>query len=112
MLIDDKVRRAMEAVELDEVKRAAAVLAKHGLGVFVPHMHTDDVDFAEMPHDMVQVERNCVVSFKPRSEATGVPVGWIAEDDGYTITMACMTHCEQVHNQTHGETHRRFHSTY
>ena len=111
MRIDESVQSAMSAIELPEVKRAAAVLAEHGLGVFVPHMHTEEVDFAELPADMVAVEKNCEVSFQPRSLARGVPVGWVAQRDGLSISMVCRTYCEQIHNQRDGEIHKRFHAS-
>lgn len=110
MRIDPAVERAMSAIDHPEVKRAAMVLAEHGLGVFVPHMHTEEVDFAELPADTVAVEKNCEVSFQPRASARGIPVGWVAERDGLSVSMVCRTYCEQIHNQRDGEIHKRFHA--
>lgn len=111
MLISWSVKRSMEAVDNPAVQAAAAVLAEHGLGVFVPHMHTEEMDFAELPENLVTVERDCVVTFVPRADATGVPVGWVAKRDGMKVTMLCVAVCTPIHNQTHGEIHKKGHGS-
>ena len=70
------IEDAQIAIEEPEVQEILQRLSKYGLGVFVPHMHTEEEEFAELPIGFVQVETNLKVSFLPESEATGVPVGW------------------------------------
>lgn len=56
---------------------SAKRLSTYGLGVFVPHMHTETGEFVRLPPDMVQIEDDLKVSFELRSEVSGGAVGWV-----------------------------------
>lgn len=86
-------REAQRAVlEEPEVQEIARRLAKWGLGITMPHMHTREQDFADLPDDVVQVEQAGVVSFQPRADAEAaglVPVGWRWMQDGVATAAGC-----------------------
>jgi hypothetical protein len=71
------VENAQRAIQEPEVQDMLKRLSAYGLGIYLPHMHTDTVDFAPLPRGMVQVENNLEVSFQSRSEARGDAVGWV-----------------------------------
>jgi hypothetical protein len=74
----EKAQTAMEEPEvLDMLKRLSA----YGLGIYLPHMHTETEDFVPLPKGMVQLEKNLVVSFCEESEAHGSTVGWVWDGD-------------------------------
>lgn len=69
-----------KAIQEPEVQDMLKRLSAYGLGIFMPHMHTDTGDFVDLPRGMVQVEDNLKVSFQTRSEASGSAVGWVWDD--------------------------------
>lgn len=85
--------RAQRAVLEPEVIEMARRLAAYGLGITMPHMHTATEDFADLPDDVIQVERAGVVTFEPRSSAQNDPdrvtVGWRWVKDGLSATGTC-----------------------
>lgn len=92
--------RAQRAVLEPEVIELARRLAAYGLGITMPHMHTATEDFADLPDDMIQVERAGIVTFEPRSSAQNDPdavaVGWRWAEDG----LNAMGRCIPVHQCT------------
>jgi hypothetical protein len=82
-----------------EVAEMAKRLAKYGLGIFMPHMHTAEEDFADLPEDKVQLETSGSVRFMSRGElknVVSVPVGWRWQSDGMGATASCLAtmNCE------------------
>lgn len=84
-------REAQRAIlEEPEVQEMARRLARWGLGIAMPHMHTAREDFCDLPVEMVQVERAGVVSFVPRQQAEGmIPVGWRWREGGLDVMARC-----------------------
>lgn len=78
------LQHAQSAIEDPEVQVILRKLAKYGLGIFLPHAHNAAGDMVPLPQDVVQVERNLVVSFHSiaDSESFGaVTVGWIWDEE-------------------------------
>src|ERR1700680_1243774 len=72
-----KVVDTNTSIREPEVQEMLKRLSTYGLGVFVPHMHTETGEFVRLPPDMVQFEDDLKVSFKLRSEVSGGAVGWV-----------------------------------
>lgn len=91
------IQNAINAISNADVQAIVQELAKYGLGVCVPHMHNDEDGFAPLPSDIVAVEENLVVSFKPReSLLDAIPVAWRWDGTMQTVQMCqcCNTgHC-------------------
>jgi hypothetical protein len=87
------VRRAHEAVQKPEVQEMIRKLAGYGLGVFMPHVHDEETgEYAPLPPEVLQVERNLEVSFEPDGDAirsSCSAVGWRWED-GVRTAAACV----------------------
>lgn len=85
--------RAQQAVQEPEVIEMARRLAEYGLGITMPHMHTADEDFADLPDDVMQVECAGVVTFEPKAVALTNPdavvVGWRWSPDGLSAMGSC-----------------------
>jgi hypothetical protein len=74
------LERAHKALQEPEVLEMLERLSHYGLGIYMPHMHTATEDFVPLPSEVLQVERNCQVSFEPRSEVSEgniTAVGWV-----------------------------------
>jgi hypothetical protein len=85
------VARANEAVRNPEVQAMVRELAKYGLGVFLPHIHTPQ-GFAPLPSDTVQVEADLKVSFVKNDNPMLVgasPVAWVWDAAGARVAAAC-----------------------
>lgn len=85
------LKTPQKSVKLEEVQGLMRKLAVYGLGVYVPHIHTDASGFAPLPKDMVSVEHNMKTSFKPFAEVAEMelePVGWVW-NDGVKLAMGC-----------------------
>lgn len=108
-----RLRTAQEAIALPEVQEILKQLAKYNLGVCMPHIHTADEDFADLPNDLVQVEENLEITFKPRQSmdnSRAVPVAWQWLDDGVTASAMCVGYCTPTHRQSGGEAHKTLHN--
>ena len=85
--------RAQQAVLKPEVIEMARRLAEYGLGITMPHMHTAEEDFADLPDDLIQVERAGIVTFESKATALADPdkvvVGWRWSPDGLTAMGSC-----------------------
>jgi hypothetical protein len=87
----DFVQAAKEAVETPELVEILKRLAAHGLGVFVPHVHTPDGHFAPLPSGTVALETNLHVYFVNATDsclADAVAVGWVW-DESIRQVMEC-----------------------
>jgi hypothetical protein len=85
------VERAIEAVQTPEVQEMIKALHKHGLGVFMPHIHTDN-GFEPLPRDKVQLEGDLKVSFVGSYDpnlAGASPVGWVWDEQEVRVATAC-----------------------
>ena len=96
------IQNAINAVARPDVQAIIQELAKHGLGVCVPHMHSDAEGFAQLPSDIVAVEENLVVSFKARDEVKGaIPVAWRWDNElkAVQLCQCCnVGHCISGHD--------------
>ena len=94
---DEKLRVAQAAINLPEVQSMLKRLGDFNLGIYMPHMHTEEEDFKALPEDMVQVEENLHVSFRIRSQAEqntdAVPVAWTWQSNGGIVGGDCKTFC-------------------
>ena len=76
------LRRAQAAILLPEVQAMLQRLADFDLGIFMPHRHDERTgDFQPLPHNVLQVEAGCKVSFKSAQEIGDqadrfLPVAW------------------------------------
>ena len=95
------VEGAIEAVNTPEVQAMIKVLNQYGLGVFMPHIHTEN-GFEPLPRDKVQLEGDLKVSFVDAHDPnlTGAsPVGWVWDEKGARIATACF--CTGVAHDPH-----------
>lgn len=98
---------ALAAVNEPEVIAAMKLLAQHGLGVCLPHMHSATRDFDELPTGMVQVERNQRVTFEAAdtlAAAEFIPVAWRYEEANGVMRIA---ECGCCHFDPATQTHNR-----
>jgi len=92
--IHPEVRAAMLAIENPEVQGMVRRLAEFGLGVMVPHSHTDQGEFLPLPSDKVSFEQGLRVSFKDKDDPalqSSIAVGW--RWDAGTQTIARCQNC-------------------
>lgn len=92
-----EIERTLSEPEVQEMMRR---LATRGLGVFLPHMHTNSDALAPLPSGVVQFEADLQVSFVSEDDAEAaeaVPVGWIW-DEGVRV----VGRCRQGHTVTRG----------
>jgi hypothetical protein len=83
---------AAEAVAKPEVQAMIKELGKYGLGVFIPHGHTDRGGFVPLPSNTVQLESNLKVSFVKKNDPVlkeSTIVGWAWDKKKARIVAAC-----------------------
>lgn len=106
-VLPEPLQRAQAAVALPEVVAAMQMLAKHGLGICMPHAHSAERDFDVLPVGMVQVERNQIVTFETADTAqamTRIPVAWRYEEAN---GVARVTECGCCHFDPVTQSHNR-----
>jgi hypothetical protein len=94
--LPESLQLAQKAIDTEEVQEIIKQLAKYNLGVCMPHMHTNNNGFVELPKDMIQVERQLVTSFVHSSEVddkTMIPVVW-RYIDGVVVSASSCRMCE------------------
>lgn len=94
--LPESLQIAQKAIETGEVQEIIKQLAKYNLGVCMPHMHTENKGFVDLPKDMIQVERKLVTSFVHSSEVddqTMIPVVW-RYIDGVVVSASSCRHCQ------------------
>ena len=97
---------AQAAILLPEVQEMLRRLSDYKLGIFMPHMHTEQTgEFEGLPDDLVQVESGLAVSFRAseeleREKALFMPVGWLWRGGKLTTAAAC----EMVHQDGSSDT--------
>lgn len=104
---------AQNAINQKEVQDMLKTLSKYNLGICMPHMHTDEEDFAILPENMLQVETNCYVTFEKEGISLNdksVPVSWRWSGNETTGSAKCNTICTPTHLQSGGEGHKVMHS--
>lgn len=88
----ESIKSAQRALKTEEVRQAAQVLAKYGLGILIPHMHDEKTgEILPLPTNMISCERDLVVSFKriDHLEVDMVPVAWRWGANGFEICASC-----------------------
>jgi hypothetical protein len=93
--LPESLQVAQKAIDTEEVQEIIKQLAKYNLGVCMPHMHTHNNGFVELPKDMIQVERQLVTSFVHSSEVddkTMIPVVW-RYIDGVVVSASSCRFC-------------------
>lgn len=73
------IENTQSAIEAPEVIEAMKVLAKHKLGVCMPHSHAENGEFTELPSGIVSFEEDLKVSFHNAEHPpvkNSVAVGW------------------------------------
>ena len=90
-IIHPDILNAISSVDLPEVQEMMERLSQFGLGIMVPHCHTDVLDFAPLPNGMVQIENNLQISFKNRNDIGKhvIPVGWRWNGESSEAIMRC-----------------------
>lgn len=86
------VANAIKAIETTEVQEMVKKLSEYGLGVFMPHLHTEK-GFEPLPNDTVQLEQDLAVSFVKRDNpiAKGAaPVGWSWNKEKAEVVAVCL----------------------
>lgn len=92
MTLHPMIDKAQDAVRTPEVIDMIKRLGEYGLGVFMPHLHTQN-GFEPLPSNIVQLESDLKIEFVERSslEVQGAaPVGWVWDADKAIVTAACM----------------------
>jgi len=92
MPLHPMIDKAQDAVKHPEVMQMIQKLSEYGLGVFMPHVHTEK-GFEPMPKEIVQLESDLMVEFLSRYDPKvqgATPVGWIWDEDRAMVTTACM----------------------
>ena len=77
-LFHPDLQHSVRAVNTPEVQEMLRQLGKFGLGVALPHMHTDE-GMVPLPEGMIASEDNLKVTFRKRDEMTNskaLPVMW------------------------------------
>ena len=99
---------AQAAIHLPEVQAMLRRLAEYKLGIFMPHMHGEQIGgFQPLPPDLMQVESGLEVSFRPTGEIASqphrfLPVGWFWRAGSAAPVAAC----EMVADEGWGDTRR------
>ena len=86
-----EMEAASHAIEKPEVQALIKQLSAYGLGVSIPHMHTD-AGFAPLPPDMVQLESNLHVDFVKIDDErllNASTVGWMWDKDKARVVAYC-----------------------
>ena len=108
MTASNMVDKALEFIETSEAQEILKVLAQHGLGIQLLHVHPssdlpegiefDRHDFAPIPENYVVIEENCQISFRPQTQvpSNAIPTVWTW--DG--VAAVCVSSC--VPSQVHG----------
>jgi hypothetical protein len=101
MTMHAEIERALEAVHDPKVQDMIRALSEYGLGVFLPHLHTDK-GFEPLPIDVVQLESDLKVEFVDRADHAlqgATPVGWVWDAERAVVATACM--CTGVDHDPH-----------
>jgi hypothetical protein len=96
---------AQAAIDLPEVQDILRKLSAYNLGVCIPHIHSDSLDFDDLPPGMVQIEQNLKVSFATEDSTVGtgaVPVAWRWDADGPTPIAVCQAMQDGSHAKLPG----------
>ena len=86
---------AQAAIQLPEVQEMLRRLSEYKLGIFMPHMHSEQTgEFEVLPDGLVQVESGLEVSFQAskeveREKALFMPVGWLWRGGKLSTSAAC-----------------------
>lgn len=86
------VAKAVAAIETPEVQEMVKKLSEYGLGVFMPHLHTDK-GFEVLPDNMVQLEQDLKVSFVDKGSPLvkdAAPVGWAWNSENAEVVAVCL----------------------
>jgi hypothetical protein len=84
------LQASVRAVNTGEVQEILRQLGKYGLGVALPHMHTDE-GMVPLPEDMMSSEDNLKVTFRKRNQkinSKALPVMWRRGED-----ISCVANC-------------------
>lgn len=99
------LRTAQAAIHCPEVQEMLRRLSGFGLGIFMPHMHTEQAgDFLPLPEGVAQVESGLEVSFQPSEDIANqadrfLPVAWLWRAG----TAAPCAVCEMVQQVSPGD---------
>ncbi|HXA18616.1 MAG TPA: hypothetical protein VN380_16600 [Thermoanaerobaculia bacterium] len=100
-----ELQLAQDSIHLPEVQEMLHRLSKYNLGIFMPHMHTEESDFAVLPHGMTQVERDLQVSFMATEDEQlqdAVEVGWFWREGSVEM---CKRRCDAEKSGKHCKSH-------
>lgn len=109
MKMAPEISKAMQAIELPEVRDMLRRLAEYNLGVCIPHMHRTDLDFDMLPSDTVQVEEDGHVSWLARVDLDpdrgSIPVAWRWTSNGAVNDVECIQTCSPNEKKGHKKGH-------
>lgn len=92
-----EIRDAINAIEKPEVQAMIRELGNYGLGVYVPHMHTRELAFSNLPNELIQVEENQTIRWDRRADRAptdlGIPVAWRWQGEGSHASAECIQTC-------------------
>ena len=89
--MNGSIQKSINAMQHPDVQSAMKLLGQHGLGVFLPHIHTDD-GMEPLPAHMVQLEQELRVSFVPIGTPAlekAIPVGWVWDNGKSAVVSNC-----------------------
>lgn len=72
------LQNSLNSLNKDNVQGIIRELSNYGLGVCIPHMHTDSGEMIPLPSGIVQKESSLQISFTDKSKIDGfdIPVAW------------------------------------
>ena len=107
-----ELKIAQAAIQLPEVQEMLRRLSEYKLGIFMPHMHSEQTgEFELLPNELLQVESGLEVSFHASEEveleeARFMPVGWLWRGGKLTTSAACEMVFEDGSSDTYTVKHK------
>jgi len=89
--MNDTLQASLGALELPDVQQAMQLLSQHGLGVFLPHIHTKR-GMEPLPTGSVQLEQGLKVRFVGADDPDleqAIPVGWVWDKTSASVVSKC-----------------------
>lgn len=105
---------ARNSITNPEVQEMMKRLSDFGLGIYMPHMHSEDAAFIPLPNDFIQTEEAGKISFQHRDKMKDgrySEVAWRWQDDGVTAGAVCTSNCYSGSSPAHGDYHKTSHSS-
>lgn len=89
--MDLNIEKSLESINNDHVQDMIKHLSSYGLGVCIPHMHTNSGEIISLPSGVVQKESSLQISFTDDSlvNSFDTPVAWRWNNNGIEVIAYC-----------------------